>query len=124
MLNAVRRLLKPCVPLMLKRQNGSGMTYRELIEFLDGMRWQDLDKTQVKLSASDLQMLILATKSTRDAEIEERSVKTDEGWVLKVASMWGDSSGMGMREWLEVVPVPGVNFSALYRFDRFERTGL
>jgi hypothetical protein len=100
------------------------MTYHELIEYLDGMRWQDLDKTQVKLSASDLRMLILATKSTRDAEIEERSVKTDEGWVPKVASMWGDSSGMGMREWLEVVPVPGVNSSALYRFDRFERTGL
>ena len=50
-------------------------------------------------------------------------VTTSEGWVPRMVAMWGEETELGMAEYVEIVPVPGYNYSVIYRFERCVRTG-
>lgn len=80
----------------------------------------------VKIDADDLIILLKAhAVKTAEAVEEELSggVKTSEGYTPKLAAMWGQEKELGMSEWLEIVPVPGANFSTVYRYERSFRSG-
>ena len=50
-------------------------------------------------------------------------VTTTEGWVPRMVAMWGEETDLGMMEYIEIVPVPGYNYSVIYKFERCVRTG-
>lgn len=124
MFNAVRKFWKRRVRVTLKRPNEPGMTYREVIDLLDNLNYRRMCEGHyvVKIDAMDLRMLLKA-HAVRVAEDVTSEVKTTEGYTPKMVAMWGDEQGLGMQEWLEIVPISGLNEAAIYRFDRCVRTG-
>ncbi len=54
---------------------------------------------------------------------EFMQVTTTEGWVPRMVAMWGEETDLGMAEYIEIVPVPGYNYSVIYKFERCVRTG-
>lgn len=54
---------------------------------------------------------------------EFTQVTTTEGWVPRMVAMWGEETDLGMMEYIEIVPVPGYNYSVIYKFERCVRTG-
>lgn len=125
MLNAVRMWLKRSVQVTLKRPNKPGMTYTEVIDFLEGMPIGKLvnGEIEIKIDAYDLIMLIETTRMKQDLRHEEFAVKNAFNDPVKLIGMWGETDDCGMGEWLEVNVAPGLNYSAIYRYDRCVRTG-
>lgn len=68
-----------------------------------------------------------ATRKRRSRHVPDCSefmqVTTSEGWVPKMVAMWGEETELGMAEYIEIVPVPGYNYSVIYKFERVVRTG-
>lgn len=62
-------------------------------------------------------------KSRRPDCSEFMQVTTAEGWVPRMVAMWGEETDLGMMEYIEIVPVPGYNYSVIYKFERVVRTG-
>lgn len=119
MFNAVRKLWKRCVRVTLKRPNRPGLSYSETIELLKSLKYSAVrdGRYQVRIDAYDLMILL-------DAHAEAScQVKTDEGYCVNVVAMWGEDRELGLQEWIEVAPIPGYNYAALYKFDRCIRTG-
>jgi hypothetical protein len=54
---------------------------------------------------------------------EFTQVRTTEGWAPRMVAMWGKETELGMAEYIEIVPVPGYNYSVIYKFERCVRTG-
>lgn len=126
MLNAVRKWLRRSVPVTLKRQNVPGMTYDEVIDLLESLPIGKLvnREVKIKIDAYDLIMLIEATRMKQDLKHEEFSVKNAFNDPVKLLGMWGEIDDCGMGEWIEVNVAPGLNYSAIYRYDRCVRTGM
>lgn len=128
MLNAVRRFWKRSVPVTLKRPNAPGLNYREVMDLLNGLNMRKVRDGHylVKIDADDL-IILLKAHAVKIAEAVEEElsggVKTSEGYIPKLAAMWGEEKELGMSEWLEIVPVPGVNFATVYRYERSFRSG-
>lgn len=74
-----------------------------------------------------LKRLGLGTRRRRSRPATDCSeftqVTTAEGWVPRMVAMWGEETELGMAEYIEIVPVPGYNYSVIYRFERCVRTG-
>jgi hypothetical protein len=74
-----------------------------------------------------LKLLARATRRRRRGPRPDCSefmqVTTTEGWVPRMVAMWGEETDLGMMEYIEIVPVPGYNYSVIYKFERCVRTG-
>ena len=117
--------MRRSVLVTLKRQNVPGMTYNEVIDFLESLpigRLVNRD-IKIKIDAYDLIMLIEATRMKQDLKHEEFAVKNTFNDPVKLVGMWGETDDCGMGEWIEVNVAPGLNYSAIYRYDRCVRTG-
>lgn len=128
MLSPVKKLPKCRIQVTLKRLATPGMSYNDVISLLDGLNRKSVrdHRYTVEIDADDLILLLKAhaVKTVETAEEElSGGVKTTEGYVPKLVAMWGEEKELGMSEWLEIVPVPGVNFSTVYRYERAVRTG-
>ena len=78
----------------------------------------------VKRSWSRLARAMPRGRRSRRRDCSEfMQVTTSEGWVPKMVAMWGEETELGMAEYVEIVPVPGYNYSVIYRFERCVRTG-
>lgn len=97
------------------------MTYNEVTEFLEGLPDRAVKNRQisVRIDAYDLRILLEATR----AEDRVRGVKNGFGDPIKILAMWGEMDECGMGKWLEVNVAPGLNYSAIYKFERTVRTG-
>lgn len=118
MFNAVKRFWKRSVPVTLKRPDGSGMTYRELVDLLGNLRRADLASTKITMSAADLYLLIGAARAVREAEIEDASVKNGLGDAPFISGMSDDYDECGMGSVIYVCPAYGLDFTYAYRLDR------
>lgn len=119
MFNAVKRFWKRRVPVTLKRPSRPGLSYSETIELLRGLKHSAVrdGKYRVLIDAYDLMLLL-------DAHAEAScQVKTDEGYSVRPVAMWGEDRELGLQEWIEVAPIPGYNYAAIYKYDRCIRTG-
>lgn len=118
--------MRRSVPVTLKRQNVPGMTYDEVIDLLESLPIGKLvnREVKIKIDAYDLIMLIEATRMKQDLKHEEFSVKNAFNDPVKLLGMWGEIDDCGMGEWIEVNVAPGLNYSAIYRYDRCVRTGM
>lgn len=101
------------------------MTYNEVIDFLESLPIGKLvnGDINIKIDAYDLIMLIETTRMKQDLRHEEFAVKNAFNDPVKLIGMWGETDDCGMGEWLEVNVAPGLNYSAIYRYDRCVRTG-
>ena len=117
--------MKRSVRVTLKRPNVPGMTYNEVIDFLESLPIGKLvnGDINIKIDAYDLIMLIETTRMKQDLRHEEFAVKNAFNDPVKLIGMWGETDDCGMGEWLEVNVAPGLNYSAIYRYDRCVRTG-
>lgn len=102
------------------------MTYNEVMEFLKGLPNSKMREGEytIKIDALDLLILIESALIKRDMDIEEAAVKNTFNDPIKIMGMWGQTDECGMGEWLEVNVAPGLNYSAIYRYDRCVRTGM
>lgn len=126
MFNFVKKFWKLSVPVILKRPNKPGMTYFDVINLLDNLKDRDVTsgRYKVTIDAHDLITLLRAHAiSVCESDYCAGSVQTSEGYKPRLVAMWGEDCDLGMSEWLEVVPVSGLNMSAIYRFHRSYRTG-
>jgi hypothetical protein len=125
MLNVVRRFWKRSVPVTLKRPNEPGMTYNEVMDFLESLNSRKVRNRHytVKIDADDLLILLEATRAAHERKIESECVKNAFEDPIKILAMWGEMDESGMGEWLEVNVAPGLNYSAIYKLERTVRTG-
>ena len=129
MFNAVKRFWKRRVPVTLKRHNGHGMSYKEVIDLVRGLKDREVKagKYSIVIDAYDLHILLQAhLMNTLDFDVMDQTllnVRTSEGYVPRMVAMWGEERELGMQEWIEVVPIPGYNYAAIYKYERCVRTG-
>lgn len=110
----------------LKKPNEPGLTYNEAIDLLKSLPYNKVRDGEytIKIDALDLLMLIEATLVKHDMELEEAAVKNAYNDPIKIMGMWGETDECGMGQWLEVNVAPGLNHSAIYKYDRCVRTGM
>jgi hypothetical protein len=126
MWKAVRKWLNRSVRVTLKKRNAHGMTYDEIISLLEDLPIEKLVNREImlKIDAYDLIMIIETTRMRQDLKHEEFAVKNAFNDPVKLIEMWGETDDCGMGQWLEVNVASGLNYSAIYKYDRCVRTGM
>lgn len=121
MLNFAKKLWKRSERVILRKPSGHGVAYWQLMDRLKELEEQS-ESRDIIIDSRDL-LVLLHVHALIEIDRELDGVRTAEGRTPRFVSTWGEEKDLGMLEWLEAVPVPGLNMSCIYRFSRSVRTG-